>query len=185
MGEIKNVLGLELGHIHIIDKFIRILAAQFDMAVSKLFTEEGLHIEKEASHIERRMTITQKTEYETYEEALNLIISFNPAYKKYLPKSLKGSRKNQKPQIDFTESLKKKIRLALWVKMGNEIPFGELKEDEVKKFLKQKGYVFRRKKGELGWWYQDELYIGKKWHKALEHLESIEKIDRKILTINF
>ncbi|MFZ2193285.1 MAG: hypothetical protein WAV31_03500 [Candidatus Moraniibacteriota bacterium] len=184
MKKLKNVLGLELHNDFIMDKFMRMLVSQLDMIISKC-NEDGLLIKKEAIHLEKRMEMAEKAEYAAYEEALYLLASLDSEYKKYLSNSSEKHKKGQEdcpPLVNFIESLKKKIRLAYWVGMGNEIPWRELNEVTVGKLLKQKGYVFRRKKGELGWWYQDELFVGKAWFVALKHLETFEKIDRRKLT---
>jgi hypothetical protein len=141
------------------------------LVANKVFSPEGLNMKKEEKPLERRVAIIEKTEKEAYKETLELLAGMDNKYIQYLSKPL-------------SNILKRKILLALWVKMGNQIPCNELSEDVVKKFLKQKGFVFKRIKNGLGWYYNDE-YVAKDYCKTLKHLEKNEKVDRTKLIIKF
>ena len=138
---------------------------------------ESTCAEKEMGPLEARVKIVEGEEDKAYKKALRLLAKLRPAYKKYLPKRGKG---NKIP--DFSDTLKKKMRLAVWVGTGNEIPFGNLREVLVKNLLKERGYTYRR--SDLKW-YRGGLCVGKDLFDALEHLEKLEAVDRSRLTVSF
>ena len=178
MERIKNILGLRVFEERITDKFERAFIKCIRRVAKKMLDiDEDIRVEGEMSALEERVTIVDGEEDRAYREALRLLAKLRPGYKKYLPK--------RKRALGLESSLlKKKIRLAVWVGTGNEIPFRELKEVLVKKLLKAKGYAYRRKKGEMRW-YRGGQSAGKNLFEALEHLESIEAVDRSRLTISF
>jgi len=180
MEKIKNILGLGVYNKHIVDRFTMAFIKALNRMANKLMSSaENLgEEEKEMSPLKKRKEeVLDKGEDQAYGEVLRLLARLRPEYKKYLPKRRKGS-------WPIPDLLKRKIRLAAWVGTGNEIPFGELREVLVKKLLKEKGYTYRRKKKEMGWYLGDQ-FVGKNLIEALEHLESFKAVDRNRLAISF
>ncbi|OGI25774.1 MAG: hypothetical protein A3J76_00940 [Candidatus Moranbacteria bacterium RBG_13_45_13] len=177
MERIKNILGLRVHNGHIADKFIMIFIRSLKLIVGKLDSIEGLCVEEEIGPLEKRVDILENEEDKAYGKALLLLAELRPGYKKYLPKKKKAPR-------FISDLLKRRIRLAFWVGMGNEIPFRELNAVLVKKLLEEKRYAYRRKKDEMGW-YRGGLFVGKNLFDALEHLEKLEAVDRSRLTVSF
>jgi hypothetical protein len=176
MEEIKNILGLDVFEGRITDKFERAFIKCIRRVANKISNiDEDIRVEGEMSALEERVTIVDGEEDKAYEKALRLLAKIRPEYKKYLPKGRKSS-------WFISDLLKKKMRLAVWVGTGNEIPFGELNVTKLKNLLRQKGYAYRR--NELRW-YRDDLCVGKDLFGALEHLEKIETVDRSRLTVSF
>lgn len=177
MEKIKNVLSLRVHNEYIMDRFTLILVRSLERIVGKLDSVEGVCAEEEIGPLEGRVRILANEEDKAYGEALRLLAKLNPGYKKYLPKGKKA------PEF-ISDLLKKKMRLAVWVGTGNEIPFRELNVILLKKLLKEKGYIYRRKKGEMGW-YRGGRFVGENLFDALENLESLEAVDRNRLTVSF
>lgn len=180
MEKIKNILGLRVHNECIMDRFDMILVKFAKGVAGKIIGEEDVCPEKEMGHLERKVEISGNEEEKVYGEALRRLAELRPEYKKYLPK--RGKKK--KAPEDLSKLLEKRIRLAVWVGTGNEIPFGNLNVIFLKNLLKGKGYSYRRKRGEMGW-YRDSLYVGKDLYRALEHLEKFEAVDRSRLTVSF
>jgi hypothetical protein len=179
MERIRNILGLGVRNGHIADKFTIALIKSLERMMGKLSSVEGLCVEEETGPLESRVEILGNEEDKAYGKALLLLAKLRPGYKKYLPKR---GKKKKAPRL--SDLLKRRMRLAFWVEMENEIPFRELNEVLLKNLLKEKGYAYKRKKGEMGW-YRGGLFIGKNLFDALEHLGKLEVVDRSRLTVSF
>lgn len=178
MERIKNILGLGVRNGHIADKFTIAFIKSLERVANKLVNSaEDFCAEEEVGPLNRRKRIVDDEEDKAYEKALLLLAKLCPRYEKYLSKGKKA------PGI-ISDLLKRKMRLAVWVGTGNKISFRELNEVLLKNFLKEKGYAYRRKKGEMGWYRGGQL-IGKNLFKTLEHLEGLEVVDRSRLTVSF
>lgn len=181
MEKIKNILGLEIYNGCIMDMFdvdfAKALAWTERRIKKMLGSDEGVSVAEEASLLERKIPGDKEG---VYREALLLLAKLRPSYEKYLPKVPKRYKK-RKPR-NISDLLRKRMRLAIWVGTGNKIPFRELREVLLKNLLKKKGYAFRR--NELKW-YRGDLCVGTDLFGALEHLESLEAVDRSRLTVSF
>jgi len=135
MEKIKSILGLRVHNDCIMDRFDMILVKFTKRVAGKIIGEEDVCPEKEMGHLERKVEISGNEEEKVYAEALRRLAELRPEYKKYLPK--RGKKK--KAPKDLSELLKKRIRLAVWVGTGNEIPFGNLNVILLKNLLKEKG----------------------------------------------
>jgi hypothetical protein len=177
MERIKNILGLAAHDGKIKDRFTMAFIKALNRMANKLMSSvENLgEEEKEIVPLGKRMDYLGWNQDKAYKEALRLLIKLRPEYKKYLQKGKKF------PKF-ASDLLKKRMRLAIWVGTGNEIPFKELREVLLKNLLKEKEYVYRR--SELRW-YRGDLCVGKDLFGALEHLENFEVVDRSRLTISF
>jgi hypothetical protein len=174
MEKIKNILGLWVRNGRIMDRFDWAFMASLGLVDKKLNSPEGICVEEEVGSLERRKKKLDGEEDKTYEKVLRQLAKLCPAYKKYLPKK-KGS-------AILSDLLKRRMRLAIWVGTGNEIPFRDLNVVLLKNLLKEKGYAYRR--NELRW-YRGNQCVGKDLFVALEHLEKLEAVDRTRLTVSF
>lgn len=177
MKEIKDILGLVVFNECIQDRFSMAFIKALNRLAHKLMNSvENLgKEEKEIVPLEKRRDYLDWNEDKAYKEALRLLAKLWPEYKKFLSR-VKDS--------GISDLLKKKIRLAVWAGAGNKIPSRALKEVLVKNLLKKKGYIYKRKSKEMGW-YCDGQLVGENLFAALEHLENRESIDRSRLTIGF
>jgi hypothetical protein len=183
MKKIENILGLEIYNRCIMDKFDADFAkalAWTGMRIRKMLDSgESVSVEEEASLLERKIPGDKE---EVYRKALRRLAKLRPEYKKYIPKASKRFRRKRLVQ-PLSDLLKKRIRLACWVEMGNGIPFGALREVLVKDLLLKKGYFYQRDK--LRWYDCSGRLVGKNLFEALAHLEKHEPVDRSRLTIKF
>jgi hypothetical protein len=184
MEKIKDLLGLVVHNRLTEDKFgmdfiefVKWLERRIN---KKLGSEEGVSVAEEMGPLECRERKSADEKEKVYKTALRLLAEIRPEYKKHLPKAPKRSRKKKVPKLP--KLLKRRIRLAVWVGTGNKIPDRELNVIKVLNLLKARGYTYRR--GELKW-YRGNLLAGKDLFDALEHLEKLEAVDRKLLTISF
>ena len=178
MEQIRSILGLEVFEGRITDKFERAFIKCIRRVGERILDiNKDIRVEGEMSALEKRETIVCGEEDKVYGKALRLLAKLRPEYKKNLLRSRRDAGQ-------VSDLLKKKMRLAIWVGGGNEIPVRELNEAMLKKFLKRKGYTYRRKSGEMGW-YRRGTFVGENLFEALEHLEGLEAVDRSRLSISF
>ncbi len=183
MEKIKGMLGLWVHNQKVMDRFDWAFMAALGLVKKKLNSPEGICVEEELDSLECRKKKLDSREGKTYREALILLAKIRPEYKKYLPKASKAGRKRKVPR-DLSDLLKRRIRLAVWTGTGNKIPDRELNVAKVANLLKEKGYGYRRKSGEMGW-RRGSQFVGEDLFRALEHLEKNKAVDRKSLTISF
>ncbi len=153
MERIKNILGLRVYNNHILDRFQVALIKSLERIAGKVFGPGGICVEKETDSVERRAGMLGNEKEKAYQKALRLLAELDPKYEKYPPKT-------RRAPLYTPEPLKRKIRLAVCVGTGNKIPVKELDPVLVKNLLKEKGYSYQRKKGEMGW-YCDGRFIAK------------------------
>ncbi|MFA5871577.1 MAG: hypothetical protein WC858_02535 [Parcubacteria group bacterium] len=180
MEKIKSLLSLMVHDGKIKDRFTIAFIKALHKAVYKLMNSaEGLgEEEKEISPLERRKKIVDDEEDATYEKSLRLLAKLRPGYEKYLPE-----RGKKRKSLELSNLLKRRMRLAVWVGTGNEIPFRELNKATLKTLLKKKGYFYQRDK--LRWHDRSGRLVGKDLFEALVDLEKNEPVDRSRLTIEF
>jgi len=166
----RNILGLHLKdrglHSIIWDRFDSLFMGQ----VSAAFDSDRTNLKA----YERRGMMVLGEKDQAYYKCLIEMAKESPEFQPLLEISQDRIKKKIHPPV--SERSKHKIKVGLWLKLGNKIPLGELKEERVKLALKKNGYKFRRVKEGLGW-YDGEARIGKSWREVLLNLDEFSWID--------